>query len=191
MEYKKRALSFIKFLENQSAKSMMGGDNSAWIQNLISQLGCIPLEACVDIICGALDQYIDAVRKGKATDPEAYRMVNEIGRPILRDFDWALIATIKEKKYIRVNSKQELISDYKKIVNDYMTEIASKALQLPYDQAINFLGEFAGAWVLSYPIDSIKRNRGLFMPVDWASLEEDYIYILSLRLEYELEEWSK
>ncbi len=144
------------------------------------------MDDCVAVIFGALGCYIQAVRREKETYFEAYQKIVEVDRPILNDFSWALETTIKQKKYKRINS-----FDRQGVETDLSNQISNLSLQLAYTDAINFMGELAGAWVLTYPIEAIKKQCGNFMPVDWAKDEEDYIFILDLRLEIELDEWRK
>ena len=180
-------------IKNTDLRSKNEALYSRWIPTYVEYLANKPMEICSRFIMGFLSEYIGYVLKEKDKYPEAYKKVI-YPDPVTGDFSWAMDTTIKEKKYSRLET-WFTASDVNISIEDMINEVVEKALQLPYDEAINFMGEIAGAWILTYPLEIFNQQSYvamIFNAVDgWPSEEEDYIYILRRDLQMELWEWIK
>jgi len=183
-------------IKNTDLRSKNEALYSRWILTYAEYLADKPMEICSRFITGFLSEYIGCVLKEKDKYPEAYKKVI-YPDPITSDFLWAIDTTIKEKKYSRLEtwSIASAGNTMDTSLEDMINEVVEKALQLPYDEAINFMGEIAGAWILTYPMEIFNQQsyvEMIFNALDgWPSEEEDYIYILRRDLQMELWEWIK
>ena len=177
-------LGYQKYLADLKPKLI---DNSAygnWVRRYAEFLSSETVDFGNDVITGYLGEYVTAVHEQKGLYPEAYEKVRNPD-PFLLDIQWVMDTIIKEKRYSRLETISAEKSD-----TDLKREIAQKALQMPYSDAVNFMGELAGAWVTSYPIASIAKYESLVPPRKDAT-EEEHIYILVRRLQIECLEWRR
>src|SRR5689334_2735115 len=135
-------LGYQKYLTDLTPKPI---DNSAYrdlVEKYAQQFSSGTVDFGNDVIAGYLGEYVKTIHEQKDLYPEVYRNVKHPD-PFLSDIQWVLDTTIKERRYSRMEaaSVEAAITDLKK-------EIAAKALQMPYAEAINFMGELAGAWVV-------------------------------------------
>lgn len=99
----------------------------------------------------------------------------------LNDFEWAATVTICQHRYTRLapppQAEQIWMSDGRDI--ESAREITEFASTLGHMDAVHFLGELTGAWILSCPELLIRHNPGFIQHhSQWAQSDDDYIYIL-------------
>jgi len=177
-------LGYKKYLADLTPKLI---DNSAyenWVKGYVKLLSSGTVDFGNDVIVGYLGDYVATVHEKKDLYPEVYEKVKHPD-PFLLDIQWVMDTIIKEKSYPR---RDTILAE--KPTKDLKREIARKALQMPYSDAVNFMGELAGAWITSYPIASITKYEGLVPPRINAT-EEEYVYILVRRLQIEFLEWRR
>jgi hypothetical protein len=189
MDLKAEVNAYMKYLAHRESKPKNNVAYSGWINECAEYLASQTVEIGSRIIMGYLGEYIEGVRENREMYPDAYNKV--LGpNPIISDFEWAIATTIKENKYTRFVTIP-IVS----IRTDVIKDIAKKALSMPYNDAVNLMGEIAGAWVLTYPPGvSMKEYVKIIFhhyPKGWPSEEEDFIYILGRHLDIEFLEWMR
>jgi hypothetical protein len=142
-----------------------------WIESDLKFLASKSIQFCEKTIIGYTGQYWETIVANKDDYPDEYNKIHDY-HPFLADFEWALNTTIKEKKYLRFTQVPIIETD----VNLEAT-IAKRALTLSYDEAVNYMGEVAGAWILTYPVVAINKYEEQVI-LTQESTEEDYIYTL-------------
>jgi hypothetical protein len=177
-------LGYQKHLADLTPKLINNSAYENWVKRYVELLSLETVDFGNDVIAGYLGEYISIVREKKNLYPDVYEKLKRPD-PFLSDIEWVMDTIIKEKRYSRLGANSA-----KKPDNDLKKEIALKALQMPYSEAVNFMGELAGAWVASYPISSIAKYETLVPPRKDAT-EEEYIYILVRRLQMEFLEWRR
>lgn len=177
-------LGYQKYLAELTPKLINNSTYENWVKRYVELLSLETIDFGNDVIVGYLGEYISTVREKKNLYPDVYEKTKRPD-PFLSDLEWVIDTTIKEKRYSRLGKNSAGKPD-----NDLKKEIALKALQMPYSDAINFMGELAGAWVTSYPVASITEHETLVPPKKDAT-EAEYIYILVRRLQIEFLEWRR
>ena len=168
-----------------TARPMSSSLYSARLLEFLDSLVQLPIRTCVTIIFRALTLYINHLLNDSRYD-QSFRETLSKPDPLLAKFEWALKATVKQRKYQRLQKFHGLKEEL-----DLPARILDTACQLPFDDALDFMGELAGAWVLSYPAEAIRKYEDVLLPIDWATEEEDYVYTLIRHFDIEMEEWRK
>ena len=137
-------------------------------------------------IFGALLKYIQAMEADEVRFPLARKKATGAIHPVLKDFIWAIESTVQRGGRQRMPAFQGPVNRM-----NFAAELCSLALQFEYEPAIDFLGELAGAWVLTYPMDAIRAYAlDLLHEAEWITEEEDYQCVLRRDLDMEVEEWT-
>jgi len=145
----------------------------------------LPINTCVTTIFQALTLYICHLLNDNRYN-QSFRDTLSKPDPLLAKFEWALKSTVKQRKYQRLKAFHG-----PKEAPALPARIADAACQLSFDDALDFMGELAGAWILSYPLDAIRKYEDVLTPMDWATEEEDCIFTLLRHFDIEMEEWRK
>jgi hypothetical protein len=177
-------VGYKKYLADLKPKIIDNSFYGNWVKRYVELLSLGTVDFGNNVITGYLGEYVTTMRAKKDLYPDAYEKVKRPD-PFLSDIQWVIDTIIKEKRYARLET---ISADKPDTV--LISEIAQKALQMPYSVAVNFMGELAGAWVSSYPIASIRKYENLVPPQKDAK-EEEYVYILVRRLEIEFLEWRR
>ncbi len=189
MDMKPQVQAVMRHLANMELKPKNDTVYSKWIEDPVKHLASHTVEIASRTIMGFLGEYGRGVLRKEVIIQDAY---SNILTPdiFLGDFSWAIDTTIKENKYARFKTPPAESTD-----KDVAREVSKKALQLNYEDAINFMGEIAGAWVLTYPIISLKKEKYVakifHSKRGWPRKEEDYVFILRRDLETEIFEWYR
>lgn len=173
-----------KYLAELTPKFIDNSTYGGWIERYVKLLSSRTIDFGNDLIIGYLDEYVRIAHEKKDFYPEVYEKVKQ-PTPFLGDIQWAMDTIIKEMRYPRL----KIISSEAHLTN-LKSEIAHEAIQMHYSDAVNFMGELAGAWVTSYPIASIVKYEQFVSPRKNAPKEE-YFYILARRLEIDFLERIK
>lgn len=189
VDVKAKVRDYMQEIANTKPRPKNASTYSGWVNEFVEYLASQTVEMGSRMIMGMgyLGEYIKGVRENREFHPDAY---NKVLNPnyIISDFGWAVYTTIQENKYPRFTTAPTA-PVHKNIEKD----VARKALSLPYDEAVNFMGEIAGAWVLTYPpgVSMEKYVELVFpgYPKGWPSEEEDLVYILVRLLDILQYEW--
>jgi 1-acyl-sn-glycerol-3-phosphate acyltransferase len=186
---KNDANAYASHLDNLKPKPMDASTYSELIGRYIVRLNRCSIDFCVATILASLEKWINAVRANKDKYSEEYtKSVNP--DPYLSDLEWAIDTTVKKRNYQRHDQLHNYSADINQ--DDLAKEISSVALsQKTYDDMINFFGELAGSWILTYPIEATKKYDLVTFPDEWATEEIDYIYILRRYFDVNFEEWRR
>lgn len=179
------AREYANYLSKMKPRSRGAITYSELIAGYLRYLNSSSIALCVSTIMNSLGNYASKIRSDENRYLEVYEKVTKADQ-LLSDFEWAIDTTVKEKKYQRT---KEISSEFLGI--DLVAEISNNALKQSYDDAIGFFGEIAGAWILTYPIVSIRKYDRFLSSSEWATAEEDYTYILRRYLDVEINEWRR
>jgi hypothetical protein len=183
--FRNYVLRYMNYLSTLDSRPMTRTLYSEWMRKYLESLNQFPIDSCVSVILGSLEKYIKMIKSNKSTNVEAYEKTKNADL-ITTDFEWAVDTVVKHKEYQR-----QVNFLFSGIQFDLVDELSKIALRMPYHDAISFLGELAGAWVLTYPIAAIRFYERDLAPLDWANDETDYIHILRRRIHVEIDEWRR
>ncbi len=186
MKMRSYALRFMESLTNKEAKPKNKLSYADWVNKYLANLDSGSIDFGVQTIVGSLSKCIDKVRLSQDEHLSVHK--REISNPdyFLASLTWAIDTTIKERRYSRLKTALLLETTI-----DLADEISNTALSLPYDDMVDFMGELTGAWILTYPIDSIIKYDHDTSAAEWAKEEVDYIYILRRQFDVEFDEWRR
>jgi len=126
-------------------------------------------------IMGILSNYIEFIRANKDKYIDLYEKIVKPD-PLLSDLEKAIDTVVKERKYQRLRPLRSGTIEVEEI--DLENEISSIALKQSYDDMISFIGEIAGAWILTYPIEYLIKYDKVTYLREWATEENDCIFAL-------------
>ena len=176
---------YSQYISRLTSKQLNSLSYSKHLPELLNSLVRVPINSCVSTIFKALSQYINYVKHDEQQSQHLREMLSKPD-PVLTDFEMALDTIIKDRKYQRLE-----IFHGPNEKSDLAFSISQVACQLQYNDAIDFLGELSGAWILTYPLEAIRRYEDVLLPIDWADEEDDYIFVLRRHFDVEIEEWRK
>jgi hypothetical protein len=95
-------------------------------------------------------------------------------------FKGCCLETVKRRQFHRWSEVSDLSALNFEVERDSTTshEIADYAKTLLNDGGIHFLGELAGAWMLTCPIEIIRATLEFSPYINWVKTDDDYIFIL-------------
>jgi hypothetical protein len=114
----------------------------------LTYLLSMPISSTIKSITGYLRKYIGIIRQDNTN--LAFTIVNDPYN-FLPDFEWSIDTIIKIHSYNRKNN----IPKIRTTPVSSIDKIATLAADLNYEDAINYMGELAGAWILTCPIKVI------------------------------------
>ena len=170
---KDHAKKYSEYIDKSDLSSKKELPHPEVIFEYIENLNQLSIDLCIKRIFGLLEAY-NKFKKNLQIDQ------------FLADFDQAIDTVIKEKKYHRMSEFSDQSVD-----TTFLKNIPNLLHELTYDEVIIFVAEIAGAWVLTYPVNSIVSNDPLSYMNKWANEEKDYVYALRRLLDAEIEEWIK
>lgn len=185
MDRKQYSKDYSQYMSRLKPKQLNHSTYSEHLLEFLNSLVQARINSSVSTIFQALSEYIDCVEHDERQSKELREMLLRPD-PFLTDFELALDTTIKERRYQRL----QVIKGPKE-KSDLARSISKVACQLQYNDAVDFMGELAGAWILAYPIEAIQMYEDTLLPLDWAREEDDYIFLLRRHFDIEIEEWRK
>jgi len=177
-------LGYQKHLADLEPKPIDNSRYSSWVQEYVKMFSAGSIDFCIKAIMSFLGEYVKTIHKMKEPNRELFEKV-KAPDPLLSDIDWVVDTIIKGKNYQRLE-----LPSVEKLDGNLSRDIALKALKMPYEDSVNFMGEIIGAWVLTYPGDSIKKYEK-YIDFRKQPSEDKYIYALVRLIEVEFMEWRK
>jgi hypothetical protein len=166
-------------------------DRSPYLANLQTYLHRLisrSAHTAASILLDGVAAYPSLVRTKQPTNTPSQLLTDECVawsdrvNQYLNDFEWVVAVTVRQRQFTRLahplQTEQIWTSDARD--TESAREIAEYASTLRYMDAVHFLGELAGAWILSCPELLIRQDTGFIQHhSQWAQSDDDYIYILS------------
>lgn len=166
-------------------------DRSPYLAHLETYLHLLvsrSAHTATSILLDAVAAYPSLVRTKQPTDTPHQPLTDERLawrdrlNQYLNDYEWVVAVTIRQRRYTRLAHPPQTEQVWTSDVRDTASaqEITEYASSLYYLDAVHFLGELAGAWILSCPELLIRQDTGFIQHHShWAQKDDDYIYILS------------